>query len=145
MGDLDVVDNLDAVLILDHPHQERLRQGRRCCAVEGDQASLDRLLGGGVGRGGDGDEGGEVVDWHSAEGGQIALAVLRVASESRIRSRRRTIQEPRPDDDITGEVLGDQVENLSLLLPLSLLILNGPGDLGRWRSNTNTYNYTNTN
>ena len=145
MGDLDVVDNLDAVLILDRPHQEGLRQGRRCCAVEGDQASLEHLLGGGVGRGGDGDEGGEVVDWHSAEGGQIALAVLRVASESRIRSRRRTIQEPRPDDDITGEVLGDQVENLSLLLPLSLLILNGPGDLGRWRSNTNTYNYTNTN
>ena len=52
-----------------------------------------------------------MVDRHSAEGGQIALAVLRVASESRIRSRRRTIQEPRPDDDITGEVLGGQVEN----------------------------------
>ena len=144
MGDLDVVDNLDAVLILDRPHQEGLRQGGRCCAVEGDQASLMHLLGGGVDRGGDGDEGGEVVDWHSAEGGQIALAVLRVASESRIRGERR-IQEPRPDDDITGEVLGDQVENLSLLLPLTLLILNGPGDLGRWRSNTNTYNYTNTN
>ena len=143
MGDLDVVDNLDAVLILYGPHQEGLWQGRRCCAVEGDQASLDRLLGGGVDRGGgDGDEGGQVVDWHSAEGGQIALAVLRVASESRIRSK-RTIQEPRPDDDITGEVLGDQVENLSLLLPLSLLILNGPGDLGRRRSNTNTYTNTN--
>ena len=132
MVDLDVVDNLDAVLILDRPHQEGLRQGRRCCAVEGDQASLEQLLGGGVDRGGDGDEGGEVVDRHSAEGGQIALAVLRVASESRIRGK-RGIQEPRPDDDITGEVLGDQVESLSLLLPLTLLILNGPGDLGRWR------------
>ena len=132
MGDLDVVDNLDAVLILDRPHQGGLRQGGRCCAVEGDQASLERLLGGGVDLGGDGDEGGEVVDRHSAEGGQIALAVLRVASESTIRSR-RTKQEPRPDDDITGEVLGDQVECLSLLLPLTLLILNGPGDLGRWR------------